>query len=152
MSDNQKPVEASTVPTEQEAPVSVESQVRKHSPLPWRFEPDGIHFKGFRDKEWHVVRCSDGRWVAIAPLDAAVVETTLDEQRANTELIVRACNSHYQLVEALDLAREDLALWHERHTQNSVGGIETVSCSGCATCETLDAIDAALKAAKEQQP
>lgn len=43
-------------------------------------------------------------------------------------------------------AREDLALWHDRYTQNSVGGIEAAYCDGCSTCSLIASIDATLSA------
>ena len=71
------------------------------------------------------------------------------EQVANAHMMAAS----KELFEALKLAREDLSIWHEQHTQGRHGGIESVPCSGCSTCEeTLPAINAALaKAQRESQ-
>ena len=59
----------------------------KHTPLPWSFEKHtaGASIKG-SGKEW------------IATLQISFVDDI--EAKANAEFIVRACNSHYDLLEA----------------------------------------------------
>jgi len=65
-----------------------------HSPLPWRV--NGNHIEARPDPE-----NSDTYWAEVAYLDTEWFERITE---ANAQFIVRACNSHAALVEALEAA------------------------------------------------
>ena len=92
-----------------------------HTPLPWMVSPILPTF----------IMSADGK-ADICELDGWPVDYVAEEN-ANREFIVRACNSHYQLVEALREARSGLCAY--------TGG-EDGACS-----ETIARIDAALSQA-----
>lgn len=64
---------------------------------------------------WEVVKSQDGDGMQIAAIQSTTGEWVCDgdswigkESRANAEFIVRACNSHQELVEALEAAEREL--------------------------------------------
>lgn len=67
----------------------------KHSPLPWK-TTNGYYGP--------IIDCPDGQ-ERVCTVDGA---RSPDEKEANAAFIVRACNNHYQLVEALKYARRFL--------------------------------------------
>ena len=76
----------------------------KHTPLPWKLITD--------PNEWAAWDC-----VEVAPCRYILTEgRSLEEAQANAEFIVKACNAHYDLVEACEDALEAL--------QNDVGEYE----------------------------
>lgn len=60
----------------------------KHTPLPFWRDDDGFIASG-----------SDDTYTTVA--DTNVNKLDIDEREANTDFIIRACNSHYTLLEAL---------------------------------------------------
>lgn len=76
----------------------------KHTPRPWKLgKNDGNIVQHIYD--------ADGTWIAYTRSpDAMPCEVTT----ANADFIVRACNSHYELVEALALAADRLELSAKR--------------------------------------
>lgn len=70
-----------------------------HTPLPWKLSDRGIGI--FSDNE----PLGNNRIIAICTCDA--VSRPRDENKANAEFIRRACNSHYELLEALEAVLED---------------------------------------------
>lgn len=70
---------------------------RVHTPGPWRSELDNV-FGGPNDRSIYVADC--------APMGGPV--DGRPDQVANAAFIVRACNSHYALIEALTEARAAL--------------------------------------------
>lgn len=63
-----------------------------HTPLPWERELGG--------KRGAWIQGTDGNWSALS------CGQTDAEASANAEFIVRACNSHYELLEALIALRD----------------------------------------------
>lgn len=62
----------------------------KHAPLPWKLAQHGLTPGSCLLHDWHI-EDADGKLVGWIP----------QRNRASADLIVRACNSHAELVEAL---------------------------------------------------
>lgn len=91
----------------QETAVVSDAIPAQHSPLPWRVDtpndPDGDRVYGIANRDWIVAdiyQCDD------TPLAEDVAE-------ANAEFIVRACNSHADLLAALKIAVDVAESWIE---------------------------------------
>lgn len=73
-----------------------------HSPLPWRVDPSanrggsGTHCG---------ITCEDGEGVFVADIYADCEQLPDAVAEANAEFIVRACNSHHDLIAALKSLR-----------------------------------------------
>ena len=83
-----------------------ESKPVIHSPLPWKIrgsDPKQVrNYTNIEDSEGNFMCNLFRRWI------------WKDISRADAEFIVRACNSHYELVEAL----EEILEWRDLITQN----------------------------------
>lgn len=81
-------------------------QTAKHTPLPWKSEvPPSSCFT------CRAIRGENGEYIAkIGHMDFS---QGVFEDVANAEFIVRACNSHYELVEALKQA--EIAIFNARN-------------------------------------
>lgn len=85
-----------------------------HSQLP--FEQDGDNGRLFiYDKTGNLVATITNR-VKIAGIDDAVTGSISHETVANSGFIVRACNSHYEVLEAL----ENLLYWYNEVSAGNV--------------------------------
>jgi hypothetical protein len=73
----------------------------KHTPLPWK-----IH--SVTDKHHIQIRAKKaGTEFECSPAVLGGWDTSAEENEANAQFITRACNSHYELLEALRLLLED---------------------------------------------
>lgn len=75
----------------------------KHTPGPWRTDENEIRMGHAYERRVLAPDGSNGGCV--------VAQLVGDDRIANAEFIVRACNSHYELLEALKLVTYSLA-WH----------------------------------------
>lgn len=73
-----------------------------HTPLPWNVVTI--------DQSIGSIEAADGSAVAQTQIRGTLRHPDHDERRANTDFIVRACNSHYELLEALE-AQEAAEKW-----------------------------------------
>lgn len=72
----------------------------QHSPLPWSVDPEnpaGVLTEDRLDTPWAIAHCA-----GFAPQDLNGI--------GNAAFIVRACNAHYQMLEALQAAQSALAM------------------------------------------
>ncbi len=72
----------------------------QHSPLPWSVDPEnlaGVLTEDRLDTPWAIAHCA-----GFAPQDLNGI--------GNAAFIVRACNAHYQMLEALKVAQSALAM------------------------------------------
>ena len=82
------------------------TQERKHSPLPWVVAGTTIYTdetRGFFNERGASYK-DDPSFVDninIAEIPTWMNDVSKEETRANAEFIVRACNNHYKLLEAL---------------------------------------------------
>lgn len=80
-----------------------------HTPLPWRLgstKKDGMAFS--REIETSLMgHCTVGHTVAPSSSEAMI-----ERAEANAAFIVRACNSHYELLEALKQVMGWIGNWH----------------------------------------
>lgn len=83
----------------------------KHTPLPWLSERFGVAFNGSSELSEYIKLPS--AWVEDA-------WTGDPEATANVDFIVRACNSHYEMLEALVGLAEDV----ETVARNSYATVE----------------------------
>lgn len=72
------------------------TQETKHTPLPYKVVTGGDNIDVQADSRKHIARCGR-RWSA---------KESFEKANANAEFIVRACNSHYDLLEAAKLLGE----------------------------------------------
>ena len=81
---------------------TIPATVKTHTALPWEL---GRTIGGYID-----IDALDGHipWTALARVVVEVDGKRSDEGEANAAFIVRACNSHYQLVSALRWALAEL--------------------------------------------
>ncbi len=88
----------------------------KHTALPWLLMPDGLTISG-NDPEGaryqEIAKMRDGN--SVHPHLAV----TTEEQQANAAFIVRACNSHEELVGALEMCIEYFEGVTEREVEPS---------------------------------
>ena len=74
---------------------------KTHTPVPWKVyyaKNNGHLILGIGEENGQAITNHSGAFWG-----------TNDEAKANSEFVVRACNNHYQLIDAL----ENLLNWHE---------------------------------------
>lgn len=84
----------------------------KHTPLPWKMDGDGFDSVAARDFG------TDGYCIFSVDDDGCYKDGICDllnivddaESQANAEFIIRACNSHYELLEALKQVNHTLTI------------------------------------------
>ncbi len=101
----------------------------QHTPTPWHVDNTGVVVGS---------RAPNGSTDLIADLHTSAMPS---EARANAAFIVKACNNHQALVEALRRCREGLVC-------RVIPRLPIASCE-CWACETERQIKAALAAATE---
>ena len=72
--------------------------MNKHTPTPWSYQHKS-------DAYTHIIRGPNNRFIC------QFHQSTDDTTKANAAFIVRACNAHDQLVEALELALARAESW-----------------------------------------
>ena len=77
----------------------------KHTPLPWDCMADGSAIKALNSGS-NICETECGSQVA-----------SYFERQANAEFITRACNSHYELLDALESAHYMTQGWQEKVLQ-----------------------------------
>lgn len=87
---------------------TIPATVKTHTALPWEL---GRTIGGHIDIDAPDAPIS---WTALARVVVEVDGKRSDEGEANAAFIVRACNSHYQLVESLREAIEEM--WDRDHS------------------------------------
>jgi hypothetical protein len=111
----------------------------EHTPGPWEA---GNEAKG---EDPRMVYCNDATGQRVADCTGIYLFHTDEVMRANAAFIVRACNAHYQMLEALKSARDQL-----RDLANDIPAAAWLTDETYAECSTLGAIDAAIAAAEAE--
>jgi hypothetical protein len=114
-----------------------------HTPLPWQvYGPDGVKWPGIEAASATIVV------FGYDDDDEAGVRGTEPgepEAKANAEFIVRACNSHYDLLEALEDAAQTFRRYEDMHAaKGSIEG-DMKARANAAKAEKFEAIIARAK-------
>lgn len=82
----------------------------KHTPLPWATGPSGWRMTEEYNQPFGIYELGKPNLITGCFKD---VKGGIEVTEANAAFIVRACNSHYELLEALKICRETIRDYHE---------------------------------------
>lgn len=100
------------------------TEERKHTPLPWAIISPKEHEPVIAQLESDDERSCDGVRQVCEVAQGRYELLDYDEIKANAEFIVRACNSHYELVETLKIAEGAIDWIRDRVTNE--GGLPAI--------------------------